>query len=266
MDDYQFRQLLKRLCLSWEGYRRVRKGVKKRIRRHMHELGCRNVQDYLLVLDTNSNARHDCELLMTVSISRFFRDRQLWQCLEDEILPLLIRQHSGKMKCWLAGCAFGEEVYSFKILWHTMEQHIGPLPELAIWATDMNPDYLRRAQVGVYPNSSLKELPETLRNLHFKLGTKRQPYAIAQFVKDGIIWQLQNLLSDPPSTGFQLIFLRNSLLTYYVEAIKVPSFQKVVDSLAPRGFLIIGAHEEIPSRARGLLPFDRHPYIFQKEA
>jgi len=35
MDDHLFRQMLDTLELSREGYRRVRKGVKKRIVRHM---------------------------------------------------------------------------------------------------------------------------------------------------------------------------------------------------------------------------------------
>ena len=39
MDDDSFRRLLDRLGLSWQGYAKVRKGVKKRIQRHMQELG-----------------------------------------------------------------------------------------------------------------------------------------------------------------------------------------------------------------------------------
>jgi len=72
MDDGQFRILLEYLQYSWTGYRKVRKGVKKRMQRHMQQLGCRNVMDYLKILDLEPGTRHECELLMTVSISRFF--------------------------------------------------------------------------------------------------------------------------------------------------------------------------------------------------
>jgi chemotaxis protein methyltransferase CheR len=51
MDDRQFQQLLDFLRLSWRGYRKVRKGVKKRVTRHMHELGWRNMKDYLKNLE-----------------------------------------------------------------------------------------------------------------------------------------------------------------------------------------------------------------------
>ncbi|MBU4259135.1 MAG: hypothetical protein KKI12_09205 [Proteobacteria bacterium] len=38
MDDNQFRKLLERMNFFWSGYRKVRKGVKKRIKRHMREV------------------------------------------------------------------------------------------------------------------------------------------------------------------------------------------------------------------------------------
>jgi chemotaxis protein methyltransferase CheR len=72
-------------------------------------------------------------------------------------------------------------------------------------------------------------------------------------------------LLDPPVTNFQVVFLRNSLLTYYQDELKAPAFQKVFDSLARGGFLIIGTHETIPSGVRGLLDLRDHPCIFQKK-
>ena len=86
MDDAQFRKLLEFLRYSRAGYRRVRKGVKKRIHRHMQQLGCRDITAYLNLLENQTDYRYECELLMTVSISRFFRDRRLWQMLESQII------------------------------------------------------------------------------------------------------------------------------------------------------------------------------------
>ncbi|HAY40038.1 MAG TPA: hypothetical protein DCY53_12335, partial [Desulfobacteraceae bacterium] len=83
MNDQQFRQLLNRYEFSWTGYRKVRKGVKKRIHRYMKSIECSNMAFFLAELDKNDDIRHQCELLMTVSISRFFRDRALWQGLKE---------------------------------------------------------------------------------------------------------------------------------------------------------------------------------------
>jgi len=266
MNDQQFRQLLNRFGLSWDGYRKVRKGVKKRICRHMHELGYRQMQEYFFALDQNKDARQDCERLMTVSISHFFRDRGLWRTLENEILPAIIKENRKGVKVWLAGCACGEEVYSLAILWHTLRGRFQHMPELQLLATDMNPVYLNKARIGIYSRSSLKEVPETVRTRYFKRWMKKQTYAVAERLKEGIVWQGHNLLADPPGTDFQLVFLRNSLLTYYEDELKEPAFQKVLDSLAQGGFLIIGAHEKIPPGSQELLPFVEHPCIFQRES
>jgi chemotaxis protein methyltransferase CheR len=94
MNNYQFSQLLDRLDLSWQGYRKGRKGVKKRIGRHMQRLDCHNLEEYFHIMDNIPEVLRDVELLMTVSISRFFRDRLLWQALEEEIIPDILNKYS----------------------------------------------------------------------------------------------------------------------------------------------------------------------------
>ena len=137
MDDEQFRQLLDFFELSWSGYRKVRKGVKKRVNRHMQSLGCRRTSYYLQLLREQPTCRRDCEQLMTVSISRFFRDRQLWTFLESNFLPEIAAGTSEPVAIWSAGCASGEEVYSFKIIWETAKarpsatKSISPSPNCA---------------------------------------------------------------------------------------------------------------------------------------
>ena len=223
------------------------------------------MQEYILALDQHKDAKQHCERLMTVSISRFFRDRALWQAIEKQILPTIIKENREGVKVWSAGCGCGEEVYTFKILWHALGGRFQCLPKLEICATDMNPVYLDKARAGIYPSSSLREIPEGFRALYFKPGRKERTYAVAVCLKKGIKWREYNLLLDPPVTNFHVVFLRNSLLTYYDDELKEPAFKKLLDGLARGGFLVIGSHEKIPSGVRGLLPFGYHPCIFQKK-
>jgi chemotaxis protein methyltransferase CheR len=265
MDDQQFRQLLSRFGFSWDGYRKVRRGVKKRVSRHMQQTGCRTMQAYFSVLDQDEGARKHFERLMTVSISRFFRDRRLWEVLQTEILPAIIEEHRNGVKVWSAGCACGEEVYSLKILWETACGHFDRCPALEIWASDMNPIYLNKAQTGIYPRSSLKEVPEPLRVRYFHPLRKAKRYAISEGLKQGILWREHNVLFDSPGIKFHLVFLRNSLLTYYEAALENAAFQKVLDTVAQGGFLIIGSHERIPPGEWGVAPSVHHPCIYHFE-
>jgi len=266
LDDQEFCQLLHHLGLSWKGYRRVRKGVKKRVRRHMGLLGCKDVTSYLLKMDEEKEVRQECEWLMTVSISRFFRDQRLWEVLRKKILPKLLEGHRGKTRIWSAGCASGEEIYSLKIVCDGLTgspyRHRG----LEITATDMNPIYLQRAREGVYPSSSLKEVPESARSRYFIAQGHKELYAVRTFLKRGIVWKKHNLLSDPPpGSCFHMIFLRNNLLTYYQDDLKKEPLGKVLICLSRDGFLIIGSHEELPLDRHELLPFGPLSYVYQKQ-
>jgi len=96
----------------------------------MQELKCPNINAYLDLLNKSAELRKECEMRMTVSISRFFRDRKLWAGLEEDILPTMIETHPKKIQVWSAGCARGEEVYSFRIVWQRLKQAYEHLPGL----------------------------------------------------------------------------------------------------------------------------------------
>jgi chemotaxis protein methyltransferase CheR len=265
MEDPQFRQLLEFLELSWQGYRKVRKGVKKRVGRHMQGLGCRSIQAYLEQLSQKKAVKLKCDRIMGVSISRFFRDKRLWKAFEDHILPELIRTCDESVKVWSAGCACGEEVYSLKILWEKIGKTYINLPFLDIIATDINPRYLIKAKKALYPLSSLKEVPEDLRTNCFlpQSGVKR--FKVKPHLKEGITWRRLNFFSDSPGTGYHLIFIRNNLLTYYHEGIIRGVFNKLMTALSRGGYLVIGSHEKLPCQSSILHPYPSLPYVFKKE-
>ena len=266
MDDLQFQKLLDLLGLSWRGYRKVRKGVKKRIARYMQEREFPSMEVLLSSLKASQEVRNQVEKLTTVSISRFFRDRNLWQSLEKHILPAVVAQAGAKVTVWSAGCASGEEIYSFKILWEEWAGERNQVPELEPWGTDRNEELLERARAGVYSSSSLKEVPEAWRTTRYFRPVQGNRWAISDSLKEGIRWKVHNLLIDePPANEFQIVFLRNNLLTYYKEEILRPRLSRVGESLSPGGFLIIGAHEKLPAESGRLALSPHLPFIFREQ-
>ncbi len=215
-------------------------------------------------LEKNPEQRELVGKLMAVPISRFFRDRELWKTMEDQVLPAIAGKEGQKIKIWSAGCARGEEDYSFKILWQEWGRNRERLPDLEFWATDKKEDLLEKARTGIYSSSSLREVSEDWR-LRYFLPVEGNRWAISDSLKDRIYWKVHDLLvDDPPSKNFQIIFLRNNLLTYYKDEILKPAFARIVKTLSPYGFLVIGAHEEFPEEFPELAPFPAHPNIFQK--
>ena len=265
MDDKEFRELLDWYGYSWKGYRRVRKGVKKRISRHMRELECRSVKDYVNLLDQQPALKARSEQFMSVTISRFFRDRSMWNALDGQILTDLVSRAGSCMKVWSAGCACGEEAYTFLMLWKKLGECYGPLPALRLWATDMKVEALNKARLGVYPYSSLKELPSEWRSLYFSASGDGKKFAVSENLKCGVRWRKHSLLHEaPPDSGFHLIFVRNSILTYVSGALQNAAFLKVFDSLAGGGILAVGAHEQLPSFSRDKTTVMAHPCLYRK--
>lgn len=76
---------------------------------------------------------------------------------------------------------------------------------------------------------------------------------------------MHNLLTDIPESGFHIIFLRNNLLTYYVNKVKQPVMKNLLTRLCPGGFLIIGSHEKLPFETFGLSQYRAFSYIFKKQ-
>ncbi len=239
--------------LSWAGYRKVRKGVKKRINRHMTMLRFHEMDAYLGELRENDAAREEAGHLMTVSISRFFRDRNLWDRLKEMILPALLEKVEKRVGVWSAGCARGEEPYSFMILWDQMRKAGGKLPELSLTATDVNPDCIRGAREGIYTRSSFREVDERIIGEYFEKVPGKKRYIIKEGFRKEIRWEQRDIGEGPPSSRYHLVFLRNNLLTYYLEPMKSTALEKVLDALIPGGVLVVGAGEKPPQWTENLL-------------
>ena len=205
MDDQQFRHIIETFGLSWHGYRKVRKGVKKRIARHMQELNCRSVAQYLSVLESNPRLRAQSQRLLTVSISRFFRDRELWRALESIVFPEICGATKNSVRIWSSGCARGEEPYSIAIAWDVFTRASELHRHLDLWATDANPEWLSKAKAGVYARSSLKEVEPNVLETYFQPLPESTEFAVSPSIKKNIIWKVHDLVADdPPARDFSV--------------------------------------------------------------
>ncbi|MCG8686095.1 MAG: methyltransferase domain-containing protein [Desulfobacterales bacterium] len=244
MDDRQFNSILDYFHLSFKGYKKVRKGVKKRLVRHMQKLQCPTVKAYLNKISNRPELCHECRLILTVSISRFFRDRMVWKTISADMLPFFVQTGQDTVYAWSAGCARGEEPYSLKILWEKAKALGLKRPCLNLLASDINPDYLAAALKGTYGKTSVKEVSELDRYTFFDVRKKQ--FSVKPILKKDIHWKQIDLCHTLPEQQFDLIFLRNNILTYLGEKERSTVFKFIVRQLKPGGFLVKGAHEVLP--------------------
>ncbi len=264
MDNESFTMLLDYFSFSWSGYQKVRKGVKKRIARHMEQLRCMDMSAYIIELERKQESRSECERILSVPISRLFRDQALWNALSEKILPRFFENTN--LRVWSAGCAGGEEVYSLKVIWDQLGKIHPGLPLLHITASDLNPENLKRAQKGVYQASSFKETPPDIRNRFFEKGLRRKTWAVKPYLKRGIKWEDFHLINDrPPENAYDIIFLRNNILLYAANDLKMAGFKNVVSALTDAGVLITGSKDTLPKGVSGFKQLEL-PYVFLKKS
>jgi chemotaxis protein methyltransferase CheR len=256
LSDGEFHRLLEYLDRPWAGFRKVRKGVKKRVRRHMQSLGCATIEEYIGRLQQDHFLRSVCEAHLLVTISRFFRDRALWDHLHARILPELMDRFPGDLKAWSAGCASGEEPYTLALLWKDLTADLFSSQNLHILATDADPACLQRAQSGCYSPASLKEVPQHCKTRWFLRKPGSRQWQVDPALKDLITWQHHQLLGPPPPGQYQIILLRNNLLTYYQGQRLNTALTGILAALPAGGILILGSHERLPSSN---LPLRRDP-------
>ena len=264
LDDHDFRVLLNHLDRPWSGYRKVRKGVKKRVRRHMNQLSCTTIQDYLTRIDRHPEVWTQCQDLLAVTISRFFRDRQLWAHLQKRILPDLAQRFSERLRAWSAGCANGEEPYSLFMVAAAAFEAISGMAPIQILATDADTKCLQRAREGRFTESSLKELPEAFKERWLKPADEKI-WLIDEQLRANIRWEAHQLLDKPPQNRFHVILLRNNLLTYYQGQKILTALNGIVDCLEDGGVFIIGSHEHLPPTRRSMNRDPLCPMIYWVE-
>ena len=229
----------------------------KRLRGHMEEIGCATIDCYIDFLERDPEAIQICQAHLRVTISRFFRDRQVWQHLEHRLLKELATRFPTGLSAWSAGCACGEETYSLAILRH----RLGLTGSLQILASDAELVCLERARRGIYQKSSLKEfLAEDIDSSFIRI--KKDSFAIRDHFKVNIVWLQHDLIEEPPAKRFHIILLRNNLLTYYREPLLDPAFGRIVRTLAPGGLFVVGAHERLPASAVSLVRDKQCPLIY----
>ena len=247
---------LPRLGLRWPGFRKVRRQVHKRINRRLEELDLAGIDAYRSYLETHPEEWSVLGGFTRISISRFYRDRGVFDHLRDDVLPELARTvqgtQEGRLRCWCAGCASGEEPHTLTILWKRHVQGDFPEVRLDLVATDADAEILQRAHRATYPRSSLKDVPaEWLAAAFTRLG---EQFVLRPEFRQMVEYRQQDLRREVPTEPFHLILCRNLVFTYFAEEAQRKVLRRIVERLLPGGFLVIGRKEALPEDIERLRP------------
>lgn len=260
--------VLPRLGKRWPGFRKVRRQVCKRIKRRLLDLELADSDEYRRYLHADPNEWVLLDRLCRVTISRFYRDRGVFDRIGSDVLPDIARgvlqgKENG-IRCWSAGCGSGEEPYTLALLWDLTVQPAYPGLALEIVATDIDRAVLNRAREGRYPISSLKELPTPWLAAAFV--ERGQFYFLKPVFRDRVTFLDQDIRQGPPRGSFHLVLCRNLVFSYFAREVQEEMLSRIDKTLLAGGALVIGVHETLPAVAPQFERWMPNMPIFRKKA
>jgi len=223
-----------------EGYKE--RVLRRRIAVRMRALGVRTYADYAALLERDS-AEYDRLLdVVTINVSKFFRNAPTWAMLRDNVLPQLFALETPVVNIWSAGTAAGEEAYSIAILLLQHASRTGArLDRFRILGTDVDANALARARLGEYPDLAFAEMASATRTRWFE-GPKR--CRVRAEVRALVRFASFDLMNDAMPVGQHLIFCRNVLI-YFEKHVQERLFRGFHDALVPGGWLQLGKVETL---------------------
>ena len=221
--------------------------VESRLLPIARDLGLENLSELIAKMRANGPASLLDQITeaMTTNESFFFRDKTPFNILEETVLPTMLQSRSTarRLRIWCAAASTGQEPYSIAMILKEWEAKFSGWKNEII-ATDLSADVLRRAKLGKYTQFEVQRgLPIQLMVKYFK--QEGNDWEISSDLRAMVQYRKFNLLDSFSAMGkFDVIFCRNVLI-YFDQETKAEILERIVQVLAPDGYLFLGAAETV---------------------
>ena len=265
---FKLAKLVYRLCGINLGQGK-RELLKARLMKRLRATGCRDIKDYMNLLQNDPEGRELISFLdcITTNKTDFFREPQHFDFLAREVLPSLDKLCQGReaLRIWSAACSTGEEPYTLGIV--LMENRSRWVSRGAsILASDLSTQVLSHGERGVYASDRVAPIPRQLLTRYFQRGVNRWAghVRVRSELRGLISFKRINLMDrfqfDPP---FHVIFCRNVMI-YFDKQTREDLVNKFFGTLTSGGYLFVG-HSESLTGIKHPFGFVR-PAVYRKEA
>jgi chemotaxis protein methyltransferase CheR len=233
---------------------RVKKTMlQARLQKRLRMLGLKSFKDYCSYLFGPHGAEEEVGNFInavTTNKTDFFREPNHFDFLIQTALPLLqqnglIRQRH--IQVWSTACSSGPEPYTLAMV---LADYTDAAKDLSwsVFATDISTKVLNIAEQAIYPEEDVLPVPLAMRKKYLlrSKNPDRKAVKIVSSLRTHVEFKRLNLMSeyyDIPSR-FEIIFCRNVII-YFDRPTQLLLLQRIVNRLAPGGYLFLGHSESI---------------------
>jgi len=222
--------------------------IRRRIASRARSSGAQNATDYLRVLEQREDEVEALLAALSIHVSQFFRNPQIFALLEQEVLPELFRQVAERpdrtLKIWSVGCAGGEEPYSLALL---LDELAPSRLQVDILGTDISAPVLEKARLGSFDPLRVGEVPEQVLERYF--APQDRQLQLCERIRKQVRFAEHNILSDQDFPSADLILCRNVMI-YFSREDQDRVLSRFAEALSPQGVLVLGNAESLVGQAR----------------
>lgn len=216
------------------------------------EFGCKSYAELCQQSKRDPKKTIERKIINSISTNEtlFFRDKSPFELLRHKILPEMIDARAPRspgmktnIRIWSAAASTGQELYSIAI---TIKELIknDPNYNFTLLGTDISDEAIAQASYGKYNKFEIERgLDQKVLRQYFTLFGNT--WKIKDEIRAMVNFRKYNLMQPFVGLGkFDIIFCRNVAIYFTLEDRK-KLFNKIADTLADDGFLMIGSTESL---------------------
>jgi chemotaxis protein methyltransferase CheR len=236
--------------------------IERRVLSRMRLTNREDFREYHSYLLSSPDEQQLLRNALTINVTKFWRDNDVFGMIQKEILPDIFRKKS-RVRIWSAGCATGEEPYTLALIIHDLLR-LREGVTVTIYATDIDEVVLGRAKEGIYDKKSLENLTSGQLRRHF-FERPDGKYEVRPHLKEMIRFGAHDLMSGRPTTNYLDMILCRNVTIYFTERQKNELARMFQSALLKDGYYVMGKTEFLGRKVEDLFePVNSLQKIYRK--
>ena len=235
----------------------------RRITARMRRRDTESHAEYEQLLRENDGEREALMDALTINVTEFFRNPEMWDVLRDVLRDRTAEQR--QVRVWSAPSADGREPYSVAML--ACDDPEIDESRIEVLGSDISEEALENARDGVYHTTRTTDIAEELEPLSDPdryVERDEDAFRVRPEIKRLVDFETHDLISDGARDPFDVVMCRNLLIYIDVDH-KGALFDALEASLADDGVLVLGMTESVPpDRSDRFEPIDKRRRVFRR--
>lgn len=173
----------------------------------------------------------------------WFEPKELFNLLDDYLLPDMLKPGRNNYRIWVIGCNTGQLPYSLAMKISEAGKLANAATSVTIEATDISEVAVNRAEKGVFEEASMEGMVDPYKKKYMDEQSGR--WRVNDDIKSMINFSICNLLQDFEDKGHFDLIICQDVLVYFSVPVKAQLLESFSTLLDPSGILIAGMTEPI---------------------